>query len=76
MVRPVYAFYLLYARSHSSAALALDRLHRSERGEGVISAAIAVLVMAFLGVALWVAFKGFFTDTANRTGEQMRKIGS
>ncbi len=24
-----------------------------ERGEGVISAAIAVLVMAFIGVAMW-----------------------
>ena len=28
-----------------------------ERGEGVISAAIAVLVMAFIGVGMWVAFK-------------------
>jgi hypothetical protein len=27
-----------------------------ERGEGVISAAIAVLVMAFIGVGMWVAF--------------------
>jgi hypothetical protein len=26
---------------------------RDERGEGVISAAIAVLVMAFIGVAIW-----------------------
>ncbi len=26
---------------------------RDERGEGVISAAIAVLVMAFIGVPIW-----------------------
>ncbi len=29
---------------------------RDERGEGVISAAIAVLVMAFLGVLMWELF--------------------
>jgi hypothetical protein len=29
------------------------QVRRDERGEGVISAAIAVLVMAFLGVAIW-----------------------
>ncbi len=30
------------------------RLHRrDERGEGVISAAIAVLIMAFIGVETW-----------------------
>jgi hypothetical protein len=28
-----------------------------ERGEGVISASIAVLVMAFIGVGMWVAFR-------------------
>jgi Tfp pilus assembly protein PilX len=32
------------------------RLARDERGEGVISAAIAVLVMAFLGVLMWQLF--------------------
>jgi hypothetical protein len=29
---------------------------RDDRGEGVISAAIAVLVMAFLGVLMWQLF--------------------
>lgn len=32
------------------------RCRRDERGEGVISAAIAVLVMAFLGVLMWQLF--------------------
>ena len=35
---------------------------RDERGEGVISAAIAVLVMAFLGVGMWVAFNATFSS--------------
>ena len=33
-----------------------NRIVRDEAGEGVISAAIAVLVMAFLGVLLWQLF--------------------
>lgn len=48
---------------------------QSDRGEGVISMAIAVLVIAFLGVAMWVAFKGFAGDTNSRVGEQVTKIG-
>lgn len=40
-------------------------LRRDERGEGVISAAIAVLVMAFLGVLMWQLF-----------GDTLRKANS
>ena len=37
------------------------KVRRDQRGEGVISAAIAVLVMAFLGVGMWVAFNATFS---------------
>ena len=47
-----------------------------ERGEGVISAAIAVLVMAFLGAAMWVAFNAIFTDATAQVGTQVDMIGS
>ncbi|MGH8884810.1 MAG: hypothetical protein ACRDYX_06490 [Egibacteraceae bacterium] len=47
----------------------------SEAGEGVISAAIAVLVMAFLGVAMWVAFNGIFNDAATKINDQIQNIG-
>jgi hypothetical protein len=53
----------------------LSRL-RSERGEGVISAAIAVLIIAFLGALMWVAFKGIWEDTEQKTQEQVGQIGS
>ncbi|HSK25036.1 MAG TPA: hypothetical protein VK906_17760 [Egicoccus sp.] len=33
-----------------------------ETGEGVISAAIVVLIMALLGAAMWAAFNGIFVD--------------
>ena len=31
-----------------------------ERGEGVISTAIAVLIMAFLGAAMWLGFSAIW----------------
>lgn len=52
------------------------RLARDQRGEGVISAAIAVLVMAFLGAAMWLAFDNVFTSTTDRTSAQVEQIGS
>jgi hypothetical protein len=51
------------------------RLAGDQRGEGVISAAIAVLIMAFLGAAMWLAFKGMFTSTTARTNTQIEQIG-
>ena len=53
----------------------LARLLAAEAGEGVISAAIAVLVMAFLGVAMWVAFNGIFNDAADKVSDQIQQIG-
>jgi F0F1-type ATP synthase membrane subunit b/b' len=47
----------------------------AEAGEGVISAAIAVLVMAFLGVAMWVAFNGIFNNAATKINDQIENIG-
>ena len=41
----------------------------------MISAAIAVLVMAFLGAAMWLAFKGLFASTTARTSTQVEQIG-
>jgi hypothetical protein len=46
-----------------------------ERGEGVISAAIAVLIMAFIGVAMWVAFSTTFNHAATHVNNQVNCIG-
>ena len=48
---------------------------RDERGEGVISTAIAVLVMAFIGVAMWVAFDSTFNHAAAHVDRQVNCIG-
>jgi hypothetical protein len=47
-----------------------------ERGEGVISAAIAVLVMAFIGVGMWFAFNATFQHAANHVDNQVNCVGS
>ncbi len=49
---------------------------RSDRGEGVISTAIAVLVMAFLGAAMWVTFNSVWKDTSSNTENQVKIIGT
>ena len=46
-----------------------------ERGEGVISMAIAVLIMAFIGVAIWGGFKLTVDNTQKKVDAQVEKIG-
>lgn len=47
-----------------------------DRGEGVISAAIAVLIMAFLGAAMWLAFTNMWNNAQSKTCSEIGKIGS
>jgi hypothetical protein len=49
---------------------------RGDRGEGVISTAIAVLIMALLGAAMWLTFDNIWSDTAQNTEDQVNVIGS
>ena len=49
---------------------------RDESGEGVISTAIAVLIMAALGAVMWVGFQAIWGDVSDKTSEQINQIGS
>ena len=51
------------------------RRPRDDRGEGVISAAIAVLIMAFLGVAVWVGFRATLDNTQQKVDKTVQDIG-
>lgn len=53
-----------------------DRATHDQRGEGVISACIAVLIMAFLGVGLWLAFRAILGGATTRVSNQISQIGS
>jgi hypothetical protein len=48
---------------------------RDDRGEGVISAAIAVLIMAGIGALMWVGFKAIWQDTESNTRDKVTEIG-
>ncbi|MDP9070680.1 MAG: hypothetical protein M3N68_05235 [Actinomycetota bacterium] len=63
-----------YVWQQTVRATVRDRLVRDESGEGVISAAIAVLVMAFLGVLMWQLFKGTLTKANTNVNEQLDQI--
>ena len=49
---------------------------RDDRGEGVISLAIGVLIMAFLGAGMWVAFHATMTNAQDRVNDQVDQIGA
>lgn len=56
---------------------ALHARYRSdEAGEGVISTAIAVLIMAIIGGLMWVAFSGVFATAEQRVTDEVNQIGS
>lgn len=55
-------------------AVARDRW-REEVGEGVISTAIAVLVMAMIGFAMWTVFDRVFNDAGTKIETKVGQIG-
>jgi len=52
-----------------------SRVVKDEAGEGVISTAIAVLIMAALGALMWVGFKAIWGDASSQTTSQINTIG-
>ncbi|MFU8839617.1 MAG: hypothetical protein ACNA8R_02715 [Nitriliruptoraceae bacterium] len=47
-----------------------------QQGEGVISTAIAVLIMAIIGGLMWVAFQGVFDSASDTITSEVEQIGS
>ena len=51
------------------------RHRRSDRGEGVISAAIAVLIFAGIGALMWVGFRSIWQEAEHNTRDKVAAIG-
>lgn len=47
-----------------------------DRGEGVISTAIAVLITAFIGAAMWVAFDRIWGNAEGNIEGEVGRIGA
>lgn len=62
-------------RSTPARAARLWARAHDEAGEGVISTAIAVLIMALIGAAMWIAFDGVFRDARDRIEDSVQEIG-
>jgi len=65
----------LYCLVRSLAFTTGQRL-RDESGEGVISAAIAVLIVAGLGALMWVGFRSIWQDAESTTRSKISEIGN
>ncbi len=61
--------------NRTNARSVFTRMRHQEAGEGVISTAIAVLIMAFIGAAMWVAFNAVFEGAEQDITEQVGRIG-
>jgi type VI protein secretion system component VasF len=71
----LYVWQLTHPRYAPDRTSRPSRPPRDDRGEGVISAAIAVLIMAFLGVVVWVGFKATLDNTQQKVDKQVDEIG-
>lgn len=47
-----------------------------DRGEGVISMAIAILIVAVIGAAMYAVFNSLAADLGDKAGEEVDKIGA
>lgn len=56
-------------------SLDMKSLDRDERGEGVVSSAIAVLIFAALGAVMWLGFKAIWGNASSQTTDQINQIG-
>jgi len=67
--------FVAYVLSRSAAHHVRHRLRIDDRGEGVISTAIAVLIVAFLGAAMYVIFTQILTSSGSKASQQVNDIG-
>ena len=67
---------IVWVLSRSALRRATRHIVTDDRGEGVISAAIAVLIMAFLGAAMWIIFRQILDDAGSRTNSTINDIGA
>jgi len=67
---------LAYVWSRNLVRDLTGRVVADEAGEGVISTAIAVLIMAALGALMWVGFKAIWGNASSQTTSQINTIGS
>ena len=69
------SFLRLFCTARSFVTVERNRMS-DDSGEGVISAAIAVLIIAALGALMWVGFRSIWQDAESATNSKIREIGN
>jgi hypothetical protein len=69
-------FILVFVLGRSTAKRLGRRFGGDDRGEGVISTAIAVLIVAFLGAAMYVVFTQILTSSGSKASSTVDNIGN
>lgn len=64
-----------YVLTRRATARLRERFGGDDRGEGVISTAIAVLIVAFLGAGMYVLFSQILTSSGAKASTQVNNIG-
>ena len=54
----------------------ISRFRHEQRGEGVVSTAIAVLIMALIGAAMWAVFSGVFDRASTQIEDSVSEISA
>jgi hypothetical protein len=67
---------LLLMGQHIACAVWIGSDPLAESGEGVISTAIVVVIMAFLAVGLWFAFKTIMGNATATVSNQVAQLGN
>ncbi|MGY9074248.1 MAG: hypothetical protein ACKVHU_15010 [Acidimicrobiales bacterium] len=65
----------LYCTLRSFLVTERERMN-DEHGEGVISAAIAVLIIASLGALMWIGFRTIWENAESTTNSKISEIGN
>ena len=65
-----------WVTTRSRAGAARARARSDDRGEGVISAALVVLIMAIIAALMWTAFKNIWDTVETKTQDEVEEIGT
>ncbi len=69
--------YVLFNAFTTLSSLINKSFHPSdERGEGVVSSAVAVVIFSALGVAMWFAFRDTMNTATSMINSQVAQLGN
>ena len=69
--------YVLFNAFAAFSSLINRGFHPSdERGEGVVSSAVAVVIFSALGVAMWFAFRDTMNTATSMINSQVAQLGN